>query len=40
MMMPSMTTRPMASDQVRPSVATRLTATKVFSPSPAANAKG
>ena len=40
MMMPSMTTRPMASGQVSPSVATSVTATSVLIPRPVAIPKG
>ena len=40
MMMPSMTTRPMASGQVSPSVATKVTATRVLMPRPAAMPNG
>ena len=40
MMMPSMTTRPMASAQVSPCCPTSVTATSVFSPKPVAIPKG
>ena len=40
MMMPSMTTSPMASGQVSPSVETKVTATRVLMPRPAAIPKG